>query len=458
MNIQTDSRKVKKGDTFIAIKGVAGDGHDYIEKAIENGATKIVAEHGSYSVETIIVDDTKAYLEKTLKENYGKCLDEMTLISITGTNGKTTGAFIIYELLNKLGLKCGYVGTIGFYLDKFVCYLPNTTPDLCSMYEYVMEAYEKGYRYFVLEASSQGIDMGRLNTFTYNYVIFTNLTHEHLDYHKTMEEYMKVKRRIFNDIREGGLAIINSDDEYYKDFALEKNNNIFYGENENADYKISNPKYGLNETIFDLKVKDSTYNIKSSLLGEYNIYNLIPAIVILDDLKISPDKYIPFLSTLSSPDGRNEKIAYGTNLVVVDYAHTPDGIEKVAEAYRKVNPNHLYIVFGACGNRDRTKRPIMLDVATSLSDYVIVTDYNLYGEDGNQIIEDVTKDAKRDNFKVIRDRKEAIHEGINLLKDKDVLLILGKGHEKYLDIGGKKIYFDDREVVREYITSKEVKN
>lgn len=458
VNIETDSRKVKQGDTFIAIKGINGDGHDYIEKAIENGATKIICEHGSYDVETVIVPDTTKYLEEYLENNYKKYIEEMTLICITGTNGKTTGAFIIYELLNKLGIKCGYLGTIGFYLDKFICYTPNTTPDLCTTYHYLIDAYEKGYKYFVIEGSSQGIDMGRLNTLKFDYAIFTNLTHEHLDYHKTMENYMLVKRRIFENTKDGGVGIINVDDAYYKGFILDKNENILYGENELADYKISNPIYELEKTTFDLEVKGNKKRIVSSLLGKYNIYNLIPAIVILDKLNISFNKYLPLINELSSPDGRNEKIKYKNNLVVVDYAHTPDGFEKILEAYRNVHPKHLYTVFGACGNRDRTKRPIMLDVATTLSDYVIVTDYNLYGEDGNQIINDVTKDAKRNNFEVERNRKKAIEKGIDLLEDGDVLLILGKGHEKYLDIGNKKIYFDDREVVKEIISLKEVKN
>ncbi len=450
INIKTDSRKVVKGDIFVALKGINSNGDEYIESAISNGAAKIVCEHGKFSVPTINVPDTKKYLEEYLSKNYGKIIDEMTLICITGTNGKTTGAFIIYELLNKLGYKCAYTGTIGYYLDKFVCYLPNTTPDLCSMYEYISDAYDKGYRYFVMEASSQGIDMGRLNTLKFDYVIFTNLTREHLDYHKTMEAYMEVKQRIFKQLKTNGVGIINADDEYYKNFLL-NNTNVLYGKSDIARYKIVNPKYGLDGTTFELEVDKNIYQISSPLLGEYNIYNLLPALVILDDLKVSKEKYIPLIANLSTPDGRDERIPYKNNLVVVDYAHTPDGILKVAEAYKKLPINNLYIVFGACGNRDRGKRPMMLDVATTYAKYVIVTDYNLYNEDGDQIISDVTKDAKRNNFEVIRDRYKAIEKGIGLLENNDVLLILGKGHEKYLDVGGKKISFDDREVAKEII-------
>lgn len=458
IKIKADSRKVVPGDIFVALKGISSDGHDYIDKAISNGATEIVAEHGSYGVKTTIVEDTTKYLENYLEEHYKNIIDEMTMISITGTNGKTTGAFIIYELLNKLGLKCAYVGSIGYYLDKFKHYLPNTTPDLCSIYEYIVDAYDKGFKYFIVEGSSQGIDMGRFNTLRFDYIIYTNLTHEHLDYHKTMENYMEVKKRLFSFNKKNCVAIINSDDQYYKNFMLDHNENILYGKSDVADYKISDIECRLNDTSFILEANGVSNKLDSSLLGEYNVYNLIPALVILDKLGIPFDKYKDYVSTLSSPDGRNEKIEYKDNLVVVDYAHTPDGIEQIASSYRKVNPNHLYIVFGACGNRDRTKRPIMLDVATKYADKVIVTDYHLHGEDGNQIINDVIKGAKRDNFEVIRDRKKAIESGIDLLDSKDVLLILGKGHEKYLDIGPTTIPFDDREVSREYISKKMGKN
>lgn len=457
INIETDSRKIKKGDIFVALKGISSNGDEYISNAISNGASKVVCESGSYDVETIIVDDTKKYLEDYLETNYKKYLDEMTLICITGTNGKTTGAFIIYELLNKLGLKCGYLGTIGYYLDDFVSYSPNSTPDLCTVYHSILEAYEKGFRYFVLEGSSQGLDMGRLNTIKFDYAIYTNLTHEHLDYHKTMENYMKAKLKVFENTKDNALCIINTDDEYSKNFILDKNRNTLYGMNSNANYKIENPIYKLDKTIFDLNVNGSIRHVESPLLGDYNIYNLIPAIAILDDMKIPYEKYEPYIKELVTPDGRNEKIKYKDNLIIVDYAHTPDGIFKIGSAYKKINPNHLYIIFGERGSRDRTKRPEMLEIATDLADYVIVTDNHLYGEDGAQIINDIIKNPKNNNFEVIRDRKKAIEKGIELLDSNDVLLILGKGHETYLDIGSERIHFDDREVVREIISTKENK-
>ena len=447
-NIKTDSRKIKKGDIFVALKGIKSNGDDYVSKAISLGASKIISSTKKYDIDTEVVPDTRKYLEDYLEKNYGKYLDEMTLICVTGTNGKTTTAYLIYELLNMLGKKCGYVGSVGYYLDKFICEVPNSTPDICDMYEYIIEAYEKGYRYFAIEGSSQGIDYGRLNTFKFDYVIFTNLTHEHLDYHKTMENYMLTKKRVFYQLKKDGKAIINIDDMYSKNYILDENTNILYGMG-NADYKISDVVCGLDKTSFKLNGID----IISPLQGEFNVYNLVPPLAILDDLGINKSEYMRLIPRLKEPEGRNEKIPYKDNLVVVDYAHTPDGFEKIAQAYQSVGINDLYIVFGACGNRDRTKRPLMLKTACKYAKYVIVTDYNLNGEDGNQIIEDVTKDAVDTNFEVIRDRKKAIEKGISLLKEKDVLLILGHGQERYLDIGNKKIEFDDRVEAKKIIDS-----
>ena len=194
LNIQSDSRKIKKGDTFVAIKCEVNDGHKYIEKAIENGASKVIAERGEYSVPTLIVDDTRKYLEKYLKENYNKYLDEMTLIGITGTNGKSTSAYLIYQALNKLGVKTGYIGTIGFFLEEKVMSLPNTSVDLCDTYDLLMQAYDKGYKTVVMETSSHALYNGRLKTIDFDYEIFTNLTQDHLDYHKTMENYALAKQ------------------------------------------------------------------------------------------------------------------------------------------------------------------------------------------------------------------------------------------------------------------------
>ena len=239
MNIKTDSRKVKEGDTFIAIK-YKNDGHNYIEDAIKNGAKKIVCEHGLYSVDTLIVKDTHEYLVNYLKENYYDKISDLKLIAITGTNGKTTSCYLISQLLNKSKVKCGYIGTIGFYIDEKIRDLNNTTPDILDMYEMLLECKEKGCKYVVLEASSHSLDQNRLKGLLFDYAIFTNLTEDHLDYHKTMEKYAKAKQILFNMIKDDGKAIVNIDSEY-KDYFIVKDKTITYGIKD-SDYNISNIK------------------------------------------------------------------------------------------------------------------------------------------------------------------------------------------------------------------------
>ena len=231
INIKADSRKVIPGDTFIALRGVSSDGHNYIEKAIANGATKIIAEEGSYAVETVVVPDTREYLVNYLKKNYNKYLEKMKIIGITGTNGKTTSAFLIYRALNILGMKCAYIGTLGFYIENKVNNLDNTTPDTLDLYNMMITAYEKECEYVVLEVSSQGLGYNRVEGFLFDYAIFTNLTQDHLDYHKTMENYALAKQQLFKKIKPTGKAIINYDDEYKNYYLLEGNNNITYGFN-----------------------------------------------------------------------------------------------------------------------------------------------------------------------------------------------------------------------------------
>jgi len=452
INIKSDSRKIKPGDTFIAIKCEVNDGHKYIEQAIQNGASKIIAEHGNYSVPTVIVEDTRNYLNNYLKENYNKYLEEMTIIGITGTNGKTTSAYLIYSALNKLGIKCAYIGTIGYYLDKKICNLPNTNPDVCDMYELIINAYDNGYKYVVLEASSHGLYSGRLEGLIFDYAIFTNLTRDHLDFHKTMENYALAKQQLFKKLKPNGIGITNIDDEYSKFFKSKKI--LTYGIN-TSDYQILNYETNNQGTLINFKIKGVEFKINSSLLGEYNIYNLLCCIIILDNLNISLEDISKTVESLSFPPGRMDMIKYKTNSIIIDYAHTPDAMEKILETVKKTTNGKIYTVFGCTGDRDRKKRPIMMDIATKLSSKVIVTIDDPHNEDVNQIIGDMLKGVKRNNYEICLDRGKAISKGIELLKDKDILMILGKGHEEIIIYKDEKIPFNDRKKVEEVLKEKE---
>lgn len=451
ITIKTDSRKVKKGDTFVALKGINSNGDIYIEKAIENGATKIICETGTYSVETLNVDNPREYLLKELEKMYHSYLEEMTIIGITGTNGKTTSAYLLSELLNHSGNKSAYIGTIGFYIGmERKTTLNNTTPDICDLYELLLNAYEESCKYVVLEVSSQGLSYGRLEGVPFHCAIFTNLTQDHLDYHKTMGNYALAKQKLFEYLPENGLAIVNADDAYKEYYLLPKNHNITYGF-DGGDYRILDFNINLFGTVFRYEYKGAISEIKTNLIGKYNIYNLLVALIVLEQLKITINK--SFLSQLESPSGRMEMINYKNNLIIIDYAHTPDAMEKIISTTKEATKGDIYVVFGCTGSRDRLKRPIMAKMATDMCKFSIFTSDDLHEEPFEQIIDDMIDSLENTNYEICKDRKEAIHRGISKLKENDVLLILGKGHEEVMIIGNEKIPFHDRTIVDNYINN-----
>ena len=450
INIQSDSRKIKQGDTFIAIKCEVNDGHKYIEKAIENGATKIIAEHGEYAVETEIVPNTRAYLNQYLKEHYNSYLDEMTLIAITGTNGKTTTAFLVYQALNKLGIKTGYIGTIGFYLQDKVVALPNTSVDICDTYDLLMQAYDKGYKTVILEASSHALANGRLETLAFDYTLFTNLTQDHLDYHKTMEQYAVAKKTLFTKLKPNGTAIVNFDDLYKNYYLLPDNKNITYGFT-GGDYNIVDFDLTANGTNFTYSHKNKTNKIETKLIGRYNIYNALLAVCLLSEMGIDQEKINSVMKIIDTPAGRMDKIELGSNNIIIDYAHTPDGLENFISTVKEFTKGNIYIVFGCTGDRDRLKRPIMTEIVGKYAKKFIITNDDPHFEDPNQIVDDMLKEYNNNNYEICLDRKQAIIKGINLLKQNDVLLILGKGHEEVMIVGKDRIPFNDKKIVLEYL-------
>lgn len=450
INIQSDSRKIKPGDTFIALRGISSDGHSYINKAIELGATKIIAEEGNYSVETIIVPDTRKYLEQYLKENYNHYLDEMNIIGITGTNGKTTTAKLLHDMLNLMGSKTAYIGTIGFYINDKICDLANTTVDICDTYDLMMKAYDAGCNNIIMEVSSHALSMGRVSTLQFDYTIFTNLTQDHLDYHKTMGNYALAKQTLFKHLKDDGIAIVNDDDKYKEYFLLKENKNLTYGF-DSGDLKIIDYNMTQDETTFSYEYKGEIYDVKSKLLGKYNVYNLLAIISTLTAMGLKQEKILEYIPNLKPPVGRMEIVKYKTNSIIIDYAHTPDAIEKVMSAVSELIEGKIYVVFGCTGDRDRLKRPIMTEYVANHSDHFIITNDDPHYEDPTQIVDDMIKDLEKDNYEVCLDREEAIVRGINLLSDKDALFILGKGHEEVMIVRDKKIPFNDHQVVVDYL-------
>ena len=456
INIKTDSRKVKPGDIFVALRGIVGDGHDFIPQAIKNGASKIIAEEGTYDVPYEIVSDTREYLNNYLKDNYNKYLNEMHIIGITGTNGKTTTAYLIYDALNKLDKKCCYMGTVGYFRDKKICDLPNTTPEVTEVYDMLIDAYDLGYKYAVIEASSEGLLHRRLENVPFEYAIFTNLTQDHLNIHGTMENYARCKQKLFNQIKPNGKAIINFDDPNKNLFLFDYNNNITYGFT-GGNYHITDYQMSIMGSNFTFISDGVKQNIKVPLIGKYNIYNVLVTIIVLNYLGITYYDIYDVLLNINMPSGRMDMVEYQNNRIIVDYAHTPDAVLNVISTVKEVCEGKIYTVFGCTGDRDRTKRPIMTKIVTDLCDKAIITSDDLHNEDPNQIVNDMISGLTNSNYIIEMDRRKAIIEGINLLKTNDVLLILGKGHEQAIIVkDNKRIPFNDKNEVLKYLQTKNV--
>lgn len=444
LNIKTDSRKVVKGDTFIALKGNTVDGHDFIDSAIKNGAEKIICEHGKYDVDTINVSDTHEYLKDYLVNNYSKEFEDLKLIGVTGTSGKTTTCFLTYQILNKLGIKTCYIGTIGCYIDNDVVELSNTTPDILELYNLLLTAKEKGCKVIVMEVSSHSLAEERIKGLKFDVCAFTNLSQDHLDYHKTMEEYCKCKAKIVNYLKDKGKIIVNVDDEYSKYFICDKS--LSLGIN-GSNYKIK--EFHMENTHTDIlfNVNNDSYEVRTNLIGKFNVYNYLTSLALINNLGISVNDIINVTDSINAPVGRAQIIKVGTSIAVIDYAHKPDAVSKIIPLFREVTKGKIITIIGCGGDRDPMKRPIMGNIATSLSDYVILTNDNPRTEDEKIIMKDILEGITTNNYEVIYDRKEAIKKGISMLKNNDCLLILGKGHEDYQIIGRTKIHLSDYEEV-----------
>ena len=449
--LKTDSRAVKPGDTFIAIPNVARDGHDYIEQAIANGATKIIAEHGSYKVETIIVESTREYLKTYLYENYYPLIKDIKLIGLTGTNGKTTTCLMTYQILKMLKKNVAYMGTIGFYYGDVKKPMVNTTPDVDVLYNMLLEAKENGVEYFVMEVSSHALDKDRIHGLEFDEVAFTNLTQDHLDYHKTLENYANAKRILFTKTRNDKIAIINGDDEHYQHFVLESNNNIIIGQHD-SDVKILEMSFSHLGTIFKFEYLNHEYQARLNMVGRYNIYNYLIALLLVNKLGVKIEDILALNDKLKAPAGRMELLKYGTNRIFVDYAHTPDAVINVLKSAEEFKNGRIITIIGCGGDRDATKRPIMGKAALEHSDYVIFTSDNPRSEDPQMILDDITNGLSGSNFEIEVDRQKAIIKGMQQLKHNDILMILGKGHEDYQITKTGKHHFSDQEEVMKYIT------
>lgn len=452
-NITNDSRAVKENGIYFAFVGSYADGHDYIDAAIANGAKLIY-----YTKEDIEKKDSIHYecvenINETFNQVacdfYDNPLNEINLIGVTGTNGKSTTSWIIKYFLDKK-YKAGYIGTIGAkFADKMMS-VSHTTP-LANDYNYMFsEMLKEDVSHVSLEVSSHGLVQQRVSYMNFNCAIMTNLTHEHLDYHKTMDEYLKAKAILFENLDSNAVAILNTDDVSYEYL---KNNTkakvISYGRDETADFYFSNLKLFDDKSEFTLRYKDKSYQISTNLVAEFNIYNLVAVYASLVVNGFTIEELQGYSMNISQVLGRMEKINVDNKLIIVDYAHTPDGFEKVYEYISSLNKAKVISVFSSAGRRDKEKRVVLGRIASKFSDEIILTEEDYRDEDPKQIADEVQ--AGIDSATVVRyieNREQAIRFGIENLKAEEVLVVLGKGCEEYLYRGLEKDYYKgDKQVV-----------
>jgi UDP-N-acetylmuramoyl-L-alanyl-D-glutamate--2,6-diaminopimelate ligase len=465
-SIENDNRKVQKGSLFICIKGYTVDGHDFAQSAVENGAVAVLAERPlEVSVPVIIVKNTTRAMAVLADAFYGHPTQKLRLIGITGTNGKTTTSHLIEKIFKDHGQKTGLIGTMYTKIGDEIFETKNTTPDSVTLQKTFHEMVNQQVETAVMEVSSHALELGRVHGCDYDIAVFTNLTQDHLDFHKTMDRYRFAKSLLFsqlgNTYEEGKkkYAVLNADDEASKDFSSWTAAHVItYGIHQNADIMAKNIKIHSSGTQFELHAFAQKKVVNLKLVGKFSVYNVLAAITAAYCAGLPLDSIIQSIEDVKGVSGRFELVDAGQDFtVIVDYAHTPDSLENVLNTVKEFAKGDVYVIVGCGGDRDRTKRPIMAKIACENATYPIFTSDNPRSEDPESILADMEKGVEGQAYKTIVDRKEAIEYAVCHAKSKDVILIAGKGHETYQIIGNQILDFDDRLVAKEAI-EKRLKN
>ncbi len=457
-DLQIDSRKIKPGNVFVAVKGALADGHQFIDKAIENGAAVIVYEDSGLPTPdsrlTYVQVENSAVAAAYMANNFfGRPSEKIKLVGVTGTNGKTTIATLLYKLFTRLGYKCGLLSTVENQIGERVVPATHTTPDAITLNKLLSEMVEQGCTHVFMETSSHAIHQHRTTGLQYAGGLFSNITHDHLDYHKTFDEYIRVKKAFFDSLSSSAFAISNADDK--RGTVMLQNTNAkkyYYSLKTVADFKgkiLDNSLSGLVMNVNDVEVH-------FRMIGEFNAYNLLAVYGAAICLGEDKQEVLTALSVLTGAEGRFDYMVSAKEKVIaiVDYAHTPDALLNVLATIKKLKKGfeQVITVVGCGGDRDKTKRPVMAEAACEYSDKAIFTSDNPRSEDPIQIIKEMEEGlsaaAKRKYISIV-DRKEAIKTAISLAKPEDIILIAGKGHEKYQEIKGVRNHFDDKEIVKE---------
>lgn len=457
-NIDFDSRKVEADDVFVAIRGTVSNGHDFIEKAINQGATAVVCDTFPdvivNGITYVQVKDTNKALAFLAANFYGNPSQSLKLTGITGTNGKTTIASLLYQLFKKAGYKTGLISTVKIMVDDIEYKATHTTPDSLTINKHLREMVDAGVDFCFMEVSSHGIHQKRTEGLHFVGGVFTNLSHDHLDYHETFAEYRDVKKSFFDHLPRHAFALTNLDD---KNGLVMLQNTIAkkltYALKSYADYRAQI----LENQLSGLLLKINEQEVWVRLIGTFNAYNLLAIYGTAVNLGLEELEVLRLLSEVESVSGRFQFIvSEGKITAIVDYAHTPDALENVLKTINDIRTKNeqLITVVGCGGDRDKTKRPIMADIASNMSDKVILTSDNPRSEDPQDIISDMEKGVQPQNYKktvAVVDRKQAIKMACQLAGPKDIILIAGKGHETYQEIKGVRYDFDDMATVKELL-------
>ena len=453
--IKIDSREVEAQDMYVAIAGTVADGHDYIPAAISSGATAVLCEHMPANLEShvtyIEVVDTRLAVGAMARNYYSNASDEVTLVGVTGTNGKTTVTTLLYQLFTDLGYKVGLISTVENKIGDVTVAATHTTPDVVSVHRLLRRMADAGCQFAFMEVSSHAVDQRRIQGVQFAGGVFTNMSHDHLDYHKTFANYIAAKKQFFDELPAEAFALTNIDDK--RGEVMLQNTNarrLQYSLRRMADYKGKLES----DTIHGLSMHINDVHAHFRMVGTFNAYNLLAVYGVAIELGKSSEKVLTVLSNLAGAEGRFEKVTGNSRRVgIVDYAHTPDALQNVLETIVAVKEpdSKIVTVVGCGGDRDKTKRPVMAAVAVKLSSTVIMTSDNPRSENPETILDEmeagVTAAAQAAVLR-ITNRKEAIEHAVKLAHDGDIILIAGKGHEKYQDINGVKHPFDDKEVLQ----------
>ena len=464
-SIAYDSRQVTPGALFVALRGVNADGARFVPQAVANGAIAVIAETAApagLSVPWIQVPAARAVLAELAAVFHGHPSEELVLVGITGTNGKTTTAYVLASIFESAGIRCGRIGTIGYRVGGRELDAPRTTPEAPELQRMLRDMLTDGCGACVMEVSSHALALRRADSLRFAAGVFTNLTRDHLDFHGDMESYFAAKRRLFEILPDGAVGVINLDDRRAADLLATARRPVTYAIDAAADVRPGPLTFSLDGLSFEVRTPRGTFHVRSPLVGRPNAYNILAASAAAMALDLPFSAIEAGISNLENVPGRFQVVSEtGDDVrVIVDYAHTDDALKNLLETARPLAPGRLVTVFGCGGDRDRTKRPLMGAVAARLSDLVIVTSDNPRSEEPEKIIEEIRRGivmpADRISPKgqqgtpslAIVDRREAIEKAVRDARSGDLLLIAGKGHEKYQVIGGRTLPFDDVEIAR----------